>query len=197
MRHYVPVHEDQRRRFSRKRRVYRDMCAVLDIADLAGRGFLRPGLHPGEAEIILGELDGWAIGAPIVAAVGPDAGEIRIEVDSGRPMAGMLTMRWPDTQRIGVIREDRPCGSWWSFVCPGSRFDPVGCGRRVRLLFLPPTPPGITAYWACRLCWRLLYRDWRPQYVHAETMQNVESLAALEHDIRRLREGMLERLESP
>jgi hypothetical protein len=117
-------------------------------------------------------------------------GVLRLDAPGDLLMAGMLTTYWPREQEIALVRLDTlPKRPRWYFVCPGPE-----CSRRVRRLYLPQTPPGITTHWKCRLCWRLLYRDWRPQYIHAETAQRLDNLDALAADLARLREVMVREL---
>src|SRR5262249_37793805 len=90
-----------------------------------------------------------------------------------------------------------PAGFKWYFLCPGTWSHP-DCGRMVRQLYLPESPPGITPRWGCRHCWHLLYRDPRRDY-RRDAIDRLVSLDALEADLRRLREITLQGLdvESP
>jgi hypothetical protein len=164
------------------------LCAVLDIAELVRRGLMHPGLHHGYAEILLDAYDEWGYRAPITTAIGPEDGEIRLEMPTGPPVAGWLTLRWPYIARIAVQREDTAIGRWWRFKCPGTRTEP--CGRLTRLLLLPPSPPLITAVWGCCVCWKVIYPDARRD-LHAARLERLDDLDALERDLQRLREVML------
>jgi hypothetical protein len=193
MSRYVPVPESQRKRPSRKYRLYHDQCTWLDVVALAKAGWFAPGIHRGWAETFCDEFADWNVRVEIATAMRQSDGVLRLDVPGDELMPGMLTTYWPREMEIELVRLDSlPNRPRWYFVCP----DPE-CSRRVRRLYLPESPPGITPHWRCRHCWRLLYRDWRPQYIHADTVRRVERLDALAADIATLRRIALKRLDEP
>jgi hypothetical protein len=167
------------------------MCVWVSVIELARRGFFRPGLHRGEAELLSEETSDWGITAPIRTAMRDSDGVLAIEVeDHTRPMAGLLTVCWPHTTEVRLHRVDDHAGFKWYFECPGSWSDP-GCGRLVRHLYLPESPPGITPCrpcWRCSRCWGFAYRRFRPRDIHAATVRHLHSLDAMAADIARMQE---------
>jgi hypothetical protein len=196
MRRYTPVHEDVRQRHSRKHRLRRDSCVWIDIVDLARRGFFRPGLHEGQAELLSEECGEWAGFTAIAVVAKWDDGVMRIDAPSGRRLAGMLTLDWPRATEIAVARvETPPVGFKWLFTCPGLPSNPA-CRRLVRQLYLPSSPPGVAAFWGCRHCWRLVYSDYRRgRDLHSARLERLDDLDALEQDLKRLREVTLRGLD--
>jgi hypothetical protein len=128
----------------RKPRIYRDMCLVMDIVLLVRDGFLLPGHHVGRAELLCISAPEWGPPASIRTLIGAKEGSLHVET--------------PYEQTIPLVRagEGRGRGDWWRLVCEGRE-----CGRPVRRLYLPGTPPGRETGWACRLCWGIAYRDER------------------------------------
>jgi hypothetical protein len=191
---YVAVPESKRKRPSRKHRLYHDECVWLDVVALARDGWFCPGLHAGDARAFGDELSNWDVRVPISTAMYADEGILSLDAPAGRLMHGLLTVEWPRQVEIPLKRlSSLPNRPRWYLVCPGRPAAP-GCGKLVRRLFLPQTPPGITVCWACRLCWRLLHRDWRRPFVHTATVRQLHSLDALAQDIARLREIAVQKL---
>jgi hypothetical protein len=194
MRRYTPVHEDVRQRHSRKHRLYHDQCIWLDVVALARDGWFCPGLHAGDARAFSEELSNWDVRVPIATAMHQDEGVLQAEAPSGRLMSGLLTVEWPRRVDIPLKRlHTLPNRPRWYMLCPGTLSAP-DCGKLVRRIFLPQSPPGIVATWACRHCWRLLHRDFRRPYVHAETVRHLHSLDALAADLARMRQVMVQEL---
>jgi hypothetical protein len=145
--------------------IYRDMCLALDVVDLAAAGFLAPGHHAGDAELLVMVETSWRPTVSIRTLIGAKEGSLHLST--------------PHEETIPLQRlEGGPAGrSWWRMICKP-------CGRPVRRLFLPETPPGIPTPWACRLCWRIAYRDHRPERDGRETLAK---FLALEAEVRRLK----------
>src|SRR5262245_38923198 len=122
MAHYTPVDDDVRKRRSRKHRLYHDQCVWISVIELAKRGFFRPVLHRGEAELLSEEFSDWCLTAPITTTMRQDDGVLSIDVDDPtRPVRGLLTVCWPHTTDVRLHRVDTPpAGHKWYFVCPGT-----------------------------------------------------------------------------
>jgi hypothetical protein len=171
------------RRLRRKYRLYQDQCVWLDCCALAKQGLFAPGIHRARVESLSVECPEYWVRTEVVAVMHQDEGELHVDVDSGRPMSGMLTVNFPELVTLEVERvETPPAGYRWRFVCPGGRYDPP-CGDLVRKLYLPETPPGIRPWWACRKCWGFLYRDYRRE--DRELGRDIlADMTKLEHDVQ-------------
>ena len=108
--------------FRRKPRIYRDMCEVLDVVELAEAGAFAPGRRVIECELL-----------GITAHVGAEIGGSE----------GVLCPDWPVSQRVPAVCVATAIGPRWLLVCRA-------CGRRVRRLYVPDEVE--VAPWSCRHC---------------------------------------------
>jgi hypothetical protein len=126
----------------RKPRIYRDMCAALDVVALVERGFLAGGFRAGELELLgMGGLD-WCPRVAVRALVGPEVGSLHVATSFDQAIELVLVA-------TGTGR------AWWRLVCPR-------CRRKARRLYLPPIPaamPTVEVGFECRVCWDLAYRS--------------------------------------
>jgi hypothetical protein len=154
---------------------------------------LVPGWHEADVELLGEESSGFVVTTSVVSVMGEDAGYIEAGVpDGGEVMAGWLQLRWPRSRRIEVVRRHTGAGPRHLLVCPA-----CGCGRVVRKLFMPRTAPGTTRDWGCRTCTGFIYVDTRPHRdLYSDTLERYDDLVALQHDLQRLRQGMLDRLDT-
>jgi hypothetical protein len=175
------------RRLRRKVRLYQDQCVWLDCCALAKQGLFAAGIHRARVELLSVECPDYWVRTAVVAVMHQDNGELDVEVDSGRPMSGLLTINFPEVVTLEVRRvETPPAGYRWRFACPGGRYDEAPCGRLVRKLYLPETPPGIRPWWACRQCWGFLYRDYRRDA--RESYRDIlADMIALEKDVQTMK----------
>jgi hypothetical protein len=197
---YVPVHEDMRRRFSRRRRLHRDECLALDVRELAESGLLVPGWHEAQVELLGDELSGFAVPTTVVAVMGESAGHVDVDIpDGGEPMAGMLDLQWPRPCRIEVKRRETAAGHRYLLVCPGGHPAVGPCSKPVRMLFVARTPPGISSRgWLCRQCLGFIYKDTRPRRdLHSSALEHLREWDEIARDLLRLREVMVDHLDTP
>jgi hypothetical protein len=166
------------------------MCLALDVRELVESGLLVPGWHEADVELLGDEISGFSHTTTVVAVMGETAGHLDVEIpDGGERIAGTLTLRWPCSCRIEVVRRETAAGHRYALVC--------SCSRVCRMLYVPRTPAGIRPTgWRCRCCTGFIYRDTRPgRDLHSAALDRLDELAALMHDLRVLQRVALQGLD--
>jgi hypothetical protein len=145
--------------------IYHDMCAVLDVVRLAEGGLLVPGKHCGRTKLLGARGELWIVSTEVRTLIGASEGSMHVET--------------PSEETIPLVRVETPIGPRWRLICKP-------CGRPVRRLFLPETPPDVPAPWACRHCWGIAYRT--PRRARAKSVrERLMETRRLEADLARLK----------